>query len=63
MASPEWSGYLDRHSGEVKSERRAVRQLYVVKKGLRFDKKTGQFTDPATGKAVAAQDAVVQVRQ
>jgi hypothetical protein len=55
--------YLDRHTGEVKSERRPVRQLYVVKKGLRFDKKTGQFTDPATGKAVAAQDAVVQIRQ
>jgi len=29
----------------------------------RFDKKTGQFTDPATGKAVAAQDALVQIRQ
>ena len=55
--------YLDRHTGEVKSERRPVRQLYVVKKGLRFDKKTGQFTDTATGNAVAAQDAVVQIRQ
>jgi hypothetical protein len=55
--------YLDRHTGEVKSERRPVRQLYVVKKGLRFDKKTGQFTDAATGNAVAAQDAVVQIRQ
>ena len=55
--------YLDRHTGEVKSERRPVRQLYVVKKGLRFDKKTGQFTDTATGNAVAARDAVVQIRQ
>jgi len=55
--------YPDRHTGEVKSERRPVRQYYVVKQGIRFDKKTGQFTDPATGKAVAAQDAVVQIRQ
>ena len=55
--------YLDRRTGEVKSERRPVRRLYVVKKGVRFDKKTGQFTDPATGRVVAAQDAVVQVRQ
>ena len=55
--------YLDRHTGEVKNVRRPVRQSYVVKKGVRFDKKTGQFTDAATGNAVAAQDAVVQIRQ
>jgi len=55
--------YLDRHTGEVKNVRRPVRQLYAVKQGIRFNKKTGQFTDEATGNAVAAQDAVVQIRQ
>ena len=55
--------YFDKQTGEVKQIRRPVREMYALKKGLRFDKKTGQFTDPATGKAVAAQDAVVQIRQ
>jgi hypothetical protein len=55
--------YLDSRTGEIKNVRRPVRQFYVVKKGFRFDKKTGHFTDQATGNTVAAQDAVVQTRQ
>jgi len=29
---------------------------------VRFDKKTGQFTDEATGNGVAAKDAVVEIQ-
>jgi hypothetical protein len=31
----------------------------VVKKGFRFDKETGQFTDEATGNTATAQEALV----
>ncbi len=55
--------YFDRQTGEVKQMRRPVRQTYVVKKGFRFDRKTGQFSDEATGKPATAQEALVLKQQ
>ena len=55
--------YFDRQTGEVKQMRRPVRQTYVLKKDFRFDRKTGQFTDEATGKPATAQEALVLKQQ
>lgn len=55
--------YFDRQTGEVKQMRRPVHSTYVLKEGFHFDKKTGQFAEKATGKAVTAQEALILKQQ
>lgn len=54
--------YFDRQTGEVKQVRKPVRQTYVLKKGVRFDKKTGQFMNGDTGEVVP-REAAVELKQ
>jgi hypothetical protein len=55
--------YFDKQTGEVKQMRRPVRQTYTLREGFHFDKKSGRFTEEATGKTVTAQEALVQKQQ
>ena len=50
--------YFDSLTGEVKARRKAIRERYIIKKGLGFDKETGEFVDRLTGKVVPKETAV-----
>lgn len=49
---------FDRLTGEVLARRKPVRDLYVIKKGFEFDKKTGEFKDRETGEVVDKEEAI-----
>ncbi|HEX42202.1 MAG TPA: hypothetical protein ENN81_09100 [Phycisphaerales bacterium] len=50
--------YLDPDTGEVLTRQKVVVARYMVKKGYRLDRKTGQFVDEKTGHTVSKQVAV-----
>lgn len=54
--------YFDRLTGEVKPRRRAIFDRYVIKEGFKFDKKTGEFIDKASGEIVPKETAIELVK-
>ena len=54
--------YLDRLTGEVKPRRRAIFERYVIKKGFKFDRKTGEFIDEDSGEIVPKGTAIELVK-
>jgi hypothetical protein len=50
--------YFDKLTGDVTPMRKAVRDIFVIRKGFTFNKKTGEFVDEATGEAVPKEMAI-----
>lgn len=50
--------YLDRLTGEAKPRRRAVVDRYVIKDGIKLDRKTGRFIDRYSEQVVSRENAV-----
>jgi hypothetical protein len=50
--------YFDRLTGEVKPRRRAVVDRYVIKEGIKLDRKTGRFIDRASREVVPREKAI-----
>jgi len=50
--------YFDSRTGEVRGTRKPVHDRYMIRRGFKLDKKTGQFIDEATGQVVPKDRAV-----
>jgi len=50
--------YFDKLTGDVTPIRKAVRDIFVIRKGFTFNKQTGEFVDDATGEIVPKEMAI-----
>ena len=50
--------YFDSSTGQVKVRRDAIREVYVIKDGFKFDDTTGEFINTDTGHPVPKEIAI-----